>query len=136
MSRIFVLLLVGLGATSASLSVQSIPVHEPPRVKFTVPADLAQGVEPSSTVLVVGFDRPMRPDSWSVVPVPEHAYPELVGDRPVVFTDARTCVIQVRLRPNTIYGVSINSSVHTGFRSAEDDTPAEPYQLHFQTKGR
>lgn len=136
MNRLSVFLLVGLGATSASLSVHSIPVHEPPRVKFTIPADSSRDVGPSSTIIVVGFDRAMRPDSWSLVPVPDHAYPELVGERPVVFPDAQTCVIQVRLRPNTIYGVSINSTVHTGFRSAEDDTPAEPYQLHFQTKGR
>lgn len=104
-----------------------------PKVLDTVPAANANDVDPHLSQIVVTFDMAVKTDSWSVVQVGEVAFPELVGDEPISFRDNKTCVIKVKLQPETAYGIALNSRTRKGFKSAADETPAEPCQLLFRT---
>jgi hypothetical protein len=110
--------------------VQAGPV---PRVVRTTPASDARAVNPALSEIVIEFDQPMQAGSWSLVVVDGVAFPELVGDTPIQFRDECTCVVRVKLKPETAYGLGLNSPTRTGFKSAGDGTPATPFQLRFQT---
>ncbi len=104
-----------------------------PKVVKTVPAVEATDVDPGLDRIVVTFDLPIKLNSHSLVVVGELAFPELAGDEPISFPDNKTCVIRVQLEPNTAYGLGLNSQTRTGFKSAEDGTPAAPFELRFKT---
>jgi len=104
-----------------------------PRVVKTVPANKDADVNPSLDQIVVTFDIPIKQNSHSLVVIADTELPELVGDEPVTFPDNTTCAIKVKLKPNTVYGLGINSKTRTGFKSAEDGTPAVPFELLFKT---
>lgn len=104
-----------------------------PLVISMTPSNGAQSVDPASRAIVIRFDRPMRPGSWSVVRT-EALFPELTGK---LSYDARHLVltIPVRLQPNTSYGFLLNSDKLTAFRSAQG-VPLAPLRVSFRTKGR
>lgn len=109
----------------------------PPRVLTAEPADRAVDVDFRLREIKVTFDRPMRTGrnhSWMILR--EHGtYPGYEGSpEPRWENDGRTCVLPVRLSPDTLYAVGINSYRHTGFRDAEG-RPAVPYAWVFRTKG-
>ena len=47
--------------------------------------------------------------------------------------DGRTCVLAVKLSPDTVYAVGVNSYRHTGFRDTEGKI-AVPHVWVFKTK--
>jgi hypothetical protein len=104
-----------------------------PRVVRTTPAGDARAVNPALDEIVIEFDQPMQAGSWSLVVVEGGAFPELAGDTPIAFRDERTCVVRVKLAPETAYGLGLNSPMRQGFKSAADGTPATPFELRFQT---
>ncbi|NLX20504.1 MAG: Ig-like domain-containing protein, partial [Phycisphaerae bacterium] len=106
-------------------------VAQAPKVAKTVPASEATDVAPGLDQIVITFDTPMKLNSHSLVVVGDLNFPDLVGDDPIYFPDNRTCIIKVKLQPNTAYGLGINSKTRTGFKSAEDGTPAVPFELRF-----
>lgn len=106
---------------------------EAPKVVKTVPASGADDVSPGLDRIVVTFDTPIKQNSHSLVVLGELKFPELAGDEPISFPDDKTCVIKVKLEPDTAYGLGLNSATRTGFKSAEDGTAATPFELRFKT---
>ncbi|GEM_PF-4522845 len=104
-----------------------------PRVVKTSPPDGAKDVDPATTEIVVVFDMPVKQNSWSVVQAGDETFPELAGDSPISFRDDKTCVVKVKLQADTAYGLGINSKTRQGFKSAADETAAEPHTLRFRT---
>ncbi len=106
-----------------------------PKVIGTTPANGTPDVDPGLGEIVVIYDVPVKLNSYSLVLVDGTELPELVGDPSVSFRDNRTCAIKVKLKPNTAYGLGLNSKTRQGFKSALDGTPAEPFALRFRTGG-
>ena len=104
-----------------------------PKVAKTIPVNGATDVDPKLTEIVVVFDIPVKMNSWSLVFPGEGKFPEMTGDTPISFRDNKTCVIKVKLGPDTAYGLGLNSKKRQGFKSAEDGTPAVPFELRFKT---
>lgn len=113
------------------------PTARPPAatalfVAFTVPADGAQDVDPSLTAITIVFSQAINQEQWSFTETESRPVPEVTGDPS--FPDAKTCVLPVKLAPNTTYGLGINSAQHQNFVSATDpDLVAEPHTLVFTT---
>ncbi|MBN1490098.1 MAG: Ig-like domain-containing protein [Phycisphaerae bacterium] len=127
-SRIVGIALVGLGL----FNIVAMAASAPKVAKTSPPAD-ATDVDPGLTEIVVEFDTPVKMNSWSVVYVDGAELPEMVGDAPIDFRDNRTCVMKVKLAPDTAYGIAFNSETRQGFKAAEDETPAVPFVLRFKT---
>ena len=110
--------------------------HFPPCVVKTEPANGVVDVDPQRKEIKVTFDRKMdtgRAWSW-IIHRQLGAYPGVRGGpEPQWEEDGRTCVLSVRLRPDTVYAVGANSFRHTGFKSA-DGKVAMPYVWMFRTK--
>ncbi|MBN1345719.1 MAG: Ig-like domain-containing protein [Phycisphaerae bacterium] len=104
-----------------------------PKIVQTTPAANAVDANPNLKEMVVTFDIPVKMNSYSLVPTEGGKIPELDGDEPISFRDNRTCVIKVKLAPNTAYAIGLNSKTRQGFKSATDETPAVPFQLRFKT---
>ena len=116
---------------------RDVPTATPPNpttlfVAATVPADGAQDVDPKLTAITIVFNQAINQDQWSFTETESWPVPEVTGDPS--FPDARTCVLPVKLAPNTTYGLGINSAQHQNFVSATDpDLVAEPHTLVFTT---
>ncbi len=108
----------------------------PPCVVRAEPADRAKDVDFALREIKVTFDRPMTVgEHYSWIILEQHGvYPGYRGsDPPRWLEDGRTCVLQVRLSPDTVYAVGLNSYRHTGFRDAKGRI-AVPYAWVFKTK--
>lgn len=108
-------------------------VRAPRPVKFE-PENFATGVNPLTKELRVTFDMPMSAGySWTGG---GDQYPEIVeGQKPYWTPDKKTCVVQVRLKPDWEYVIGINSVSHKNFRS-EAGVPAEPMVYGFKTAAK
>ncbi len=120
--------IIALGAC-----INAVTAEPAPRVVKTVPAADATDVHPGLDQIVITFDSTMKMNSHSLVVLGDLQFPDLAGDEPISFPDNKTCIIKVKLQPNTAYGLGINSKTRTGFKSAEDGTPAIPFELRFKT---
>jgi hypothetical protein len=99
-----------------------------PRIVSVTPRDGETGVDPSTTRIVVRFDRPMgKRYSISYGPGGKPSYPEVtrVGFEP----DRITFIMEVRLQPFTQYELPFTGR---GFRS-EDGIPLGQRLIRFQT---
>lgn len=108
----------------------------PPHVVKTVPANLADGVDFTIKEIKVTFDRKMSTDkSWSwMMHQNLGVYPGYrPSPEPRWEDDGKTCVLAVKLSPDTLYAVGANSYRHTGFRDT-DGKIAIPYIWVFKTK--
>ena len=107
----------------------------PPRVVKTEPADRATGVDIRLREIKVTFDRPMSTEkawSWMIL-VEQGVYPGYRGGpEPRWENDGKTCVLAVRLSPDTVYAVGVNSPRNNGFRDV-DGKVAVPYGWVFKT---
>jgi len=110
------------------------PEELPPRVVRVTPPHGATDVDPELTEISVTFDRPMRKQTWSWVLQPQRGeYPGAGAGEPRFSEDGLTCTLPVRLRPGTVYAVSINSYQHTGFKSRAG-APCLPFAWAFKTQ--
>jgi len=111
----------------------------PPHVVKTVPANLAKDVDVTLREIRVTFDRPMETErSWSwIIHRPLGAYPGLGrgGPEPRWEDEGRTCILAVRLAPDTVCAIGVNSIRHTGFRDTEAKV-AMPHVWAFKTGQR
>lgn len=110
----------------------------PPCVIKTDPADRETRVDPDLKEIKVTFDRAMATqESWSWIMLNQiGAYPGYDGSpKPRWENDGRTCVLSVRLQPDTLYAVGANSYRHTGFRD-RDNRPAVPRAWVFRTRAK
>lgn len=108
----------------------------PPRVVKTEPEDRAAGVDFHIREIKVTFDRPMETGknySWIILRA-HGVYPGYRGGPdPRWENDGKTCVLPVRLSPDTLYAIGINSFRHTGFHTP-DGKPAVPFAWVFKTR--
>ena len=119
-------------STRFRYTVDGVVLATGPTVVTSSPARGALDVDPSTTEIRVTFDEDMADHSWSWVQA-DGTYPKVKGVPRYV--DARTCVLPVRLKPDTDYVVWINHPRYDSFRS-KDGAPAVPYELRFHTAGK
>lgn len=108
----------------------------PPCVVKTEPANREKGVDFTLREIKVTFDRPMETKrSWSwMMHSKLGVYPGYRGSaEPRWENDGRTCVLPVKLSPNTVYAIGANSIGYTGFRDKTGKI-AVPYAWVFKTK--
>jgi hypothetical protein len=99
-----------------------------PRPVSINPPDGATGVDPSTTSVVIVFDRPMGGRySFDFGPGGKSTYPEIM--KLGFEADQKTLVMHVRLRPSTAYELLLTGR---GFRSREG-VPPSPHLIRFQT---
>jgi hypothetical protein len=109
--------------------VDGVALPSGPAVVMSSPARGALDVDPATTEIRVTFDTDMADHAWSWVQA-DGNYPKVNGDPRYV--DARTCVLPVKLKPETDYVVWVNHPQYDSFRSKEG-APAVPYELRFRT---
>ncbi len=108
----------------------------PPCVISTVPANRAKDVDFTLREIKVTFDRPMQTErSWSwIIHQNLGVYPGYRSSSGPRWEDkGRTCVLPVRLSPDTVYAIGVNSVRHTGFQGP-DGSVAVPHAWVFKTK--
>lgn len=115
--------------------VEEVDRELPPCVVSTFPANRARNVAFTIQEIKVTFDRRMKQGnsySW-IIETNVGLYPGYRSSpAPRWEDDGRTCVLPVKLSPDTLYAVGCNSYRHTGFRD-ETDKIAVPYVLVFKT---
>ena len=138
--RVVVAALLAVCVCCLVLSAQDKPAAKddadfPPRVVKTEPADRATGVDFRLREIKVTFDRPMNTEkmwSWMIL-ADQGVYPGYRGGpEPRWENDGKTCVLAVRLSPDTVYAVGVNSPRNNGFRDL-DGKVAVPYAWVFKT---
>ncbi|MFB3787180.1 MAG: hypothetical protein ACE15F_12515 [bacterium] len=118
-----VFLLIPL-ASSAAVTELHVVKTEPEAGFDQVPAGL--------TRVVIHFNAPVKRNSWSFVEIDSAEFPQVTGDP--TFESETVCVLPVKLKPDTSYGLGINSRTRKGFKSAEDEqVTCAPYRLMFKT---
>jgi len=103
-----------------------------PIVVKTSPQAFANDVEPSLGKITVTFDQPMTNASWSWIGGGD-TYPKTAG-QPSYDQGRTACSLAVKLEPNKVYWVGINSPSYQNFKSASG-VPAKQYVILFATKG-
>ena len=102
-----------------------------PVVVSTEPARGDANVDPSLTEIRVTFNKEMLDENWSWCETDE-PYPETTGP-PYYLEDQKTCVLPVKLEPQTEYVLWINSETHRNFKDRHGQR-AVPYALYFTTR--
>jgi hypothetical protein len=103
----------------------------PPVVVQTFPVAGATHVDPTATEIRVTFSKPIRDGDWSWTAWNECVLPEKAGE-PRYLPDRRTCVLPVKLKPETLYAAWLNKGEAISFKDT-NDVPAVPYLLTFVT---
>jgi hypothetical protein len=93
----------------------------------------ATAVDPSLKEISVTFDRDMDTGGMSWTGGPPH-FPPIDKSRQARWTNARTCVLPVKLEKGSYYRLGINSSSYRNFRSSAGEA-ASPTSLYFTTEG-
>jgi hypothetical protein len=106
----------------------------PPVVVRTTPVSGARDVAPGIVELSVTFSKDMVDESWSWCTAWDDSMPETI-EQAHYLEDHRTCVIKAKLEPGRTYATWLNSDKFENFRDV-DGSPALPYLLIFETKGR
>jgi len=126
-----------LRSLATAFAIQEvIPEAEtlPPVVVRTSPVSGARDVAPGIVELSVTFSKDMTDESWSWCTAWDDSMPDVIEGAHYL-ADHRTCVIKAKLEPGKTYAAWLNSDKFENFRGA-DGTPALPYLLIFETKGR
>ena len=108
------------------------PVGSAATVVSTYPVNGSQ-IRPGPYKLIVRFDRPMAPDSFSFVQVDRATYPECSG-KPVQSADGKSYTLNCVARAGKRHEVWFNRKPYMNFRSKVDALPATPYRLRFSVK--
>ncbi len=121
--------LLGLSARADEPTVENLP----PVVVKTSPVAGVENVDPKTTEIRVTFSKDMTDGGWSWVQLSDASFPKVDG-KPHYEADKRTCVLPVKLEPNTSYAIWINQA--DKFENFKDlaGRPAVPYLLVFKTK--
>lgn len=104
-----------------------------PALVSSTPADGATDVDPNIGALVLRFDTAMKMNSWSLLAVAEHPFPDVDENR-VGWRDPQSFEIGLLpLQPGTTYAVQLNSPTRDGFQAAQDQTPLAVTTITFTT---
>ena len=103
-----------------------------PQITMTIPECGATDIDPSLDTITVQFDRDMGGGMSWTGGAPQ--LPPIDETRKARWTNARTCILPVKLAAGKIYRVGINSKSFQNFRSV-DGKPAPPGVIAFATKG-
>lgn len=102
-----------------------------PVVINTIPATYSNDVDPELTEISVTFDQDMFQHGWAWCQSGRNEnYPEVTGTPQ--YTDSRTCVLPVKLKPAQNYLVMVNCKNYKSFRNI-DEVPAREYVIVFAT---
>jgi beta-lactamase regulating signal transducer with metallopeptidase domain len=101
-----------------------------PEVVELAPENGAKDVDPGLKTLRVTFNMSMDTSSYSWTGGKPDLVPE--GEKPSWSRDGRTCILPVRLKPDTRYELGLNSISHKNF-SSRWGVPLEPVQYEFWT---
>lgn len=99
-----------------------------PKIISTIPTFGDCSVDPELTKIEIKFDQDMSP-GYSV---PDSKNMPQITGKPV-WNDKRTLSIPVKLYPNKLYSLQLNSSRFQNFRNIEG-LPLNPEDLNFQTR--
>ena len=134
-----VMALLCIGSAAALGGEQQPPAFDPdlpPCVVKTEPANRAKDVDFTLREIKVTYDRPMTTGanySW-IIHQRLGVYPGTRGGpEPRWENEGRTCVLPVRLSPDTLYAIGVNSFRHTGFRDPKGKI-AVPHVWVFKTR--
>jgi len=111
-------------------AVHMVFADEIVKVVETYPMNNQTEVPPTVNKIIVKFSVPMKKGSYSIVVAGEGETPEISSEP--IFEDEYTCIISVKLKPNTLYSLGINSKTRKGFVSKKG-IPCEPFVLTFRT---
>lgn len=100
-----------------------------PRVVKTFPENGAENVKPGLMKMQIVFDQDMNRGGYSICGGGEN-FPEIIG-KPR-WTNPRTIMVSVKLKPAHDYSLSINSVSFKNFKSVGGE-PAEVYPVTFKT---
>lgn len=103
----------------------------PPVVVKTEPVAGTEDVDPATKEIRVTFSKEMTDKSWSWATDTARGA-DIDGDNIRYDKDKKTCVMDVKLKPETTYATWINVDKFQNFKDA-DGTPAVPYLLVFRT---
>jgi len=120
-----------VGVASAASKGRVTVANSMPVVVKTVPQSGNTEFAPGTAELRVTFSKDMQDQSWSFTEIDGVKFPEIIG-KIRYLADKRTCVVKVKLEPNTTYASYLNSAKFGNFRDA-DGRPAQPYLLIFET---
>jgi hypothetical protein len=118
-------------SSSPPRELAAIYAATPPVVVETVPANGASDVDPAIGQIRATFSKPMMDQSWSWC-TSDLSFPEIIGS-PRYLDDGKTCVISVKLKPGTTYGIWLNSEKFGSFMDRQGRS-AVPYMLKFTTR--
>lgn len=103
----------------------------PAVVVKTEPAAGAESVDPATKEIRVTFSKVMADKTWSWAGDTGKGA-DLPGDNIRYDKDKKTCIMDVKLKPETTYATWINVGKFQNFKDA-DGTPSLPYLLVFRT---
>ena len=118
-------------STSCLVAEEVTLASVPPVVVKTIPAAGSTNVSPDTSEIKVTFSKQMLDKTWSWSQLSDTTFPE-VGAAPKYLDDGRSCVLEVKLKPNKTYAIWVNSQRHRNFKDA-DGRSAVPYLLVFET---
>ncbi|MGE3312640.1 MAG: HEAT repeat domain-containing protein [Limisphaerales bacterium] len=122
-------LLLSLSAVSTARAASLD--EAPPVVVKSFPVAGSSDVDPGLSEISVTFSKTMIDGSWSWATWKQESFPEMSG-KPRYQDDRRTCVLPVKLKPESFYAVWINSEKFRNFKDTRQ-LPAVPYLLTFST---
>ncbi|MDP6356432.1 MAG: Ig-like domain-containing protein [Planctomycetota bacterium] len=108
----------------------------PAMVVKTEPENRATGVDFTIQEIKVTYDRSMvTKGSWSwIIHTNLGLYPGYRGSADPRWEDkGKTCILPVKLSPDTVYAIGVNSFRHTGFKD-KAGTAAVPHVWVFKTR--
>lgn len=128
----FIILVLVMSSSFVLLAQQNRNVMPELKVVETVPANGETNVDPEIPEIGIYFSAPLKQNSWSFVETDQGTFPEIAGEPH--FLNSQTCLLPVKLKPNTTYSIGINSTTRKGFRSAEyPGITVTPHVLTFTT---
>ncbi len=108
------------------------PVPNAATVVSTYPANGAK-ITAGPYKLVVRFDRPMAPDSFSFVQVDKSSYPDCNG-KPERSADGYAYSMNCIARAGKQHEIWFNRAPYLNFRSKSDGKPSTPFRLRYSVK--